>query len=230
MEYINNENFQFVIVEVKGYKKYGFDMRNIKQNETAENIVSNNWTYASMEDNINGWKIARELPSWVKGHVDWHKFVQKENQLSDNDIDNIEDKEEYEYKYEDDEEQNFNLKQNSSESDDDEYEDKSSKKGEHFENILDNNKSEEDINKLQKRKSNKTDKSNEDILSSEDDYNEHNKRICTSLPKSFNENIESEEDNNNNESYISRITSTDMDSRNNHFDNLFDSNFMSNFE
>lgn len=220
MEFVDNENFQYVIVEVTCFTTYGFDMKNIKQHEIAEDIVSQSWTYTSIEDKIIGWKIAKELPSWSKGVAAWLKFVQNDDQSSDA----SEEKEESEYNYEDDDEDklndhnkfNINLKQDSSDSDEDGYDDKAIRKGNKFEYIANTNESEED---------------NQYILSSEDNYNEQNKRICTSRSKSFVENIESEEDNNN--SYISKITSVGTNNQygigNNQFNKVFDDDFMTKY-
>jgi len=210
MEFVNNKNFQFVIVEVNSCTTYGFDMKNIKQHEIAEDIVSQSWNYTSIEEKITGWKIAKELPSWVEGVAAWHKFVRNEDESSDAN----EDKEEYEYNYEDEDEDklndynkpNINLKQDSSDSDEDGYDDKVIRKGNKFDyNMADTNESEE-----------------------EDNYNEQNKRICTSRPKSFSKNIDSDED--NNKSYISKITSVGTDNQfvigNNQFNKVFDDDFI----
>ena len=114
-------------MEVNSCTTYGFDMKNIKQHEIVEDIVSQSWNYTSMEEKIIGWKFAKELPSCVEGVDAWHKFVRNEDQSSDANKDK---KEEYEYNYEDEDKlndynkPNINLKQDSSDSDEDGYDDK----------------------------------------------------------------------------------------------------------
>lgn len=56
---------------------FGFDLSNDTEYDIAEKITLDNWFYISINDLIRGWKVAKDLPSWVKKVNSWHKFVQK---------------------------------------------------------------------------------------------------------------------------------------------------------
>ena len=77
IEYVKNEKFRFLIVENIDSAMFGFDLSNVAEYDIAENIISDTWTYSSIKDLIRGWKVAKDLPSWVKKVNAWHKFVQK---------------------------------------------------------------------------------------------------------------------------------------------------------
>lgn len=59
---------------------FGFDLSNDTEYDIAENIITDNWCYISINDLIRGWKVAKDLPSWVKKVSAWHKFVKKAEQ------------------------------------------------------------------------------------------------------------------------------------------------------
>lgn len=56
---------------------FGFDLSNDTEYDIAENIIIENWSYIIIKDLIRGWKVAKDLPSWVKKVNSWNKFVQK---------------------------------------------------------------------------------------------------------------------------------------------------------
>ncbi len=118
-------------MEVTGRKWYGFDMKNKNKNEIADEIV-NGWLYCNMEEKTIGWKIAKDLPSWVKDWADWTKYehlvTQKEtaSHCRSSDIDEDKDKDKYVYSKEkendytyDDNEGIINFEQNSVDSNED---------------------------------------------------------------------------------------------------------------
>ncbi len=58
------------------------------ERKTAKEIVLGNWTVlANAGEFVIGWKVAKELPSWVNDAVAWEGFVVKTMQqgLEDSD-------------------------------------------------------------------------------------------------------------------------------------------------
>ncbi len=57
-------------------KYYGFNLKNKLERKTAKEIVLGNWTMvANADEYVIGWKVAKELPSWVNNAVAWEGFV-----------------------------------------------------------------------------------------------------------------------------------------------------------
>ncbi len=55
---------------------YGFNLNNKPEKKTALEIVSGNWTVlVNVDEYVIGWKVAKELPSWVNNAVAWEGFV-----------------------------------------------------------------------------------------------------------------------------------------------------------
>ena len=110
-EFVNNEEFHFLIVEVVDGNWYAFDMKIENEKETADDIVREKWLYATIEDDIIGWKVAKVRPLRSKDAAAWSKFVQSsENANVKNDNDDIED--DYEKAEDDsfeDDEDNFGI-------------------------------------------------------------------------------------------------------------------------
>lgn len=77
IEYVKIEKFRFLIVENIDSAMFGFDLSNDTEYDIAENIITDNWCYSSINDLIRGWKVAKDLPSWVKKVSAWHKFEKK---------------------------------------------------------------------------------------------------------------------------------------------------------
>jgi hypothetical protein len=51
---------------------YGFKLKNILERKTAKEIILGNWTKLVNADEYEiGWKVAKELPSWVNNAVAW---------------------------------------------------------------------------------------------------------------------------------------------------------------
>ncbi len=55
---------------------YGFTLKNKLEKKTAKAIVLGNWTVlVNADEFVTGWKVAKELPSWVNNDVAWVGFV-----------------------------------------------------------------------------------------------------------------------------------------------------------
>ncbi len=55
---------------------FGFNLKNKLERKTAKEIVSGNWTVlVNVDEYVIGWKVAKELPSWVNNAVAWEGFV-----------------------------------------------------------------------------------------------------------------------------------------------------------
>jgi hypothetical protein len=90
-EFVNNEEFNFLIVEVVNGNLYAFDMKIENEKETADDIVRENWLYTTIEDDIIGWKVAKVRPLRSKNAAAWSKFVESsENAKVKDDNDDIE--------------------------------------------------------------------------------------------------------------------------------------------
>ena len=110
-EFVNNEEFNFLIVEVVNGNLYAFDMKIENEKETADDIVREKWQYSTVEDDIIGWKVAKVRPLWSKNAAAWSKFVESsENAKVKDDNDDIEN--DYEKAEDDsfeDDEDNFGI-------------------------------------------------------------------------------------------------------------------------
>ncbi len=55
---------------------YGFNLKNKLEKKTEKEIVLSNWTVlVNAGEFVTGWKVAKELPSWVNNAVAWEGFV-----------------------------------------------------------------------------------------------------------------------------------------------------------
>jgi len=110
-EFVNNEEFNFLIVEVVNGNLYAFDMKIENEKETADDIVREKWQYSTVEDDIIGWKVAKVRPLRSKNAAAWSKFVESsENAKVKDDNDDIEN--DYEKAEDDsfeDDEDNFGI-------------------------------------------------------------------------------------------------------------------------
>jgi hypothetical protein len=229
-EFINNEDFKFLVVEVIGGKWFGFNMKKNEEKEIAEDIVSDSWSVCTMEESIIGWKVAKKRPSWVKNVFEWHKFVRRveQNNLSSDSDENEDNDEENDEEYSDNE-RNLNLEQDSNDSIEYENDNEPRRRGSHSESLDDfNDDSGEDNNKSYKHDENSE---------SEEDTKDSYKHKTTSTRKPNNNKNENEED--SVESYkhydeISKITPADMgakfDANDNMFEKLLGGDFISKFD
>ncbi len=65
-----------MVLESINDKYYGFNLKNKLERKTAKEIVSGNWTVlVNADEFVIGWKVAKELPSWVNNAVAWEGFV-----------------------------------------------------------------------------------------------------------------------------------------------------------
>jgi hypothetical protein len=64
------------VLESINDKYYGFNLKMKLERTTAKEIVLGNWTVLVNADKfVFGWKVAKELPSWVNDGVAWKGFV-----------------------------------------------------------------------------------------------------------------------------------------------------------
>jgi hypothetical protein len=55
---------------------YCFNLKNKLEWKTTKEIVLGNWTVVfDADEYVIGWKVAKELPSWVNNSVAWDGFV-----------------------------------------------------------------------------------------------------------------------------------------------------------
>lgn len=229
-EFINKEDFKFLVVEVNGGKWFGFNMKNNDEKEIAEDILSDNWRLCTMEEYIIGWKIAKKKPSWAKNVFEWHKFVRQMEQkdLSSDIDDNENDEEDYDEDYSDNQ-RNLNLKQDSNYSIEGENDNEPRHSGSNSESIDDyTDDSGEDNNKSHKHV---------ESSESEEDSKKSYKHNTTSTRKQNIEKKTNEEDSaesNKDLDDISKITPSDMGAKFEDADSMFEkllgNDFKSNFD
>ena len=221
-------------------------MRDSFQRDMVEEIVSQFWTYAYIQDRINGWKIVKNLPEWALDHKSWTRFVKNEEQdtnMQHEDksifVHNKEEpyqyessnsdkynKKEYRMPFSNTNDYNSNYKQDTSDSEEYEDEVNSSKKGEN----------DSYHNDTRKRDHKKAFKSNNDIYTNNEHKNDYNNLVRTSRFKSNEERyVEIDDENSvynnedNNELNNSKIMSVKTDC-NYQFEGLFDGDFRTKVE
>lgn len=94
-KYIEDEKFNYFIVESCELKCFGFNLKKKHQHEAVDQLIQDANIFA-----INGWKVARRIPKWVNGFDEFLKFTEDNWNLeekyeyhSENDInDNVEKK------------------------------------------------------------------------------------------------------------------------------------------
>jgi hypothetical protein len=95
-EYIEEEKFNYFIVESCELKSFGFNLKKKHQREAVYQILQDANIFF-----FNGWKVARQIPKWVNSFDEFLKFMEdnwdiddKYEYHSENDMnDNVEKKE-----------------------------------------------------------------------------------------------------------------------------------------
>jgi hypothetical protein len=77
LKFVGDEQFKYLLVlESINDIYYGFNLKNKLERKTAKEIVLGNWKVVDNADEyVIGWKVAKELPSWVNNAVAWEGFV-----------------------------------------------------------------------------------------------------------------------------------------------------------
>ncbi len=72
MEYINSENFKYLVIEASHGNYYGFIIKVKKEQAYATKIVN-----PDKHDNfmVVGWKVSKKLPKWVHNTDSWIDFI-----------------------------------------------------------------------------------------------------------------------------------------------------------
>ena len=94
-KYIEDEKFNYFIVESCELKCFGFNLKKKHQREAVDQLIQDANIFA-----FTGWKVARRIPKWVNGFDEFLKFTEDNWNLeekyeyhSENDInDNVEKK------------------------------------------------------------------------------------------------------------------------------------------
>jgi hypothetical protein len=72
MEYKENENFNYFVIESSHGDYYGFNLKVKKERTYATKIVSPEEHDDFM---IVGWKVAKKLPKWIHNANSWIDFI-----------------------------------------------------------------------------------------------------------------------------------------------------------
>jgi hypothetical protein len=79
MRYLNlseDEQFKYLVLESINDKYYGFNLKMKLERKTANKIGLGNWmVHVNADKFVTGWKVVKELPSWVNDAVAWEGFV-----------------------------------------------------------------------------------------------------------------------------------------------------------
>ena len=81
MEYMNNENFQYLVIEASHGNFYGFNLKITMEQKDAMKIVSPDERDDFM---VVGWNVAKKLPSWVCNANSWSDFMNRKYDDDDN--------------------------------------------------------------------------------------------------------------------------------------------------
>jgi hypothetical protein len=74
LKFIKDEQFNLMLESIND-KNYGFNLKMKLERKTAKEIVSGNWTVLiNAYEFVIGWKVAKELLSWVNDAVAWEGF------------------------------------------------------------------------------------------------------------------------------------------------------------
>ena len=103
-EYIEEEKFNYFIVESCELKSFGFNLKKKHQREAVYQILQDANIFF-----FNGWKVARQIPKWVNSFDEFLKFMEDNWDIDDK----------YEYHSENDMNDNVEKKRNDDEIDDD---------------------------------------------------------------------------------------------------------------
>jgi hypothetical protein len=78
LKFVKDEQFKYLESIDNNY--YGFNLKNKLEGETAKEIVLGNWTVlVNADEYVIGWKVAKELPSWVNNTVAWEGVIDIED-------------------------------------------------------------------------------------------------------------------------------------------------------
>ncbi len=76
LKFVEDEQFKYLVLESIYDKYYGFNLKMKLERKTAKEIVLSNWTVlVNADEFVIGWKVVKELPSWVNDAVAWEGFV-----------------------------------------------------------------------------------------------------------------------------------------------------------
>ena len=78
IKYKVDDDFAYLVIESCNYQFYWFNPRNKEEKYQATNIVRNSDWY------VVGWKVSRELPSWVKHANYWTDEIVEKNIIEEN--------------------------------------------------------------------------------------------------------------------------------------------------
>jgi hypothetical protein len=73
IKYKDDDDFAYLVIEASNDQFYGFNPKNKEENNQAKNIVRDSDWY------VVGWKVSRELPSWVKKANYWTDKIFEKN-------------------------------------------------------------------------------------------------------------------------------------------------------
>jgi hypothetical protein len=76
LKFVKDEQFKYFMLESINDNYHGFNLKNKLERKTAKEIVLGNWTVlVNADEYVIGWKVAKELSSWVNNAVAWEGFV-----------------------------------------------------------------------------------------------------------------------------------------------------------
>ena len=72
MDYTENENFKYLVIEASHGNYYGFNLKVKKERTYAMNIVN---PVEQINFMVVGWKVLKTLPKWIHNANSWVVFI-----------------------------------------------------------------------------------------------------------------------------------------------------------
>jgi hypothetical protein len=76
LKFVEDEQFKYLVLESVNDNYYGFNLKNKLARKTSKEIVLGNWmVLVDADEYVIGWKVAKNIPSWVNNAIAWKGFV-----------------------------------------------------------------------------------------------------------------------------------------------------------
>jgi hypothetical protein len=76
IKFTEEDEMKYLIVEYSSGKYFGFKLRESNERTSAISIVQDKDEFMVM-----GWKVAKVIPTWVHGFVDWNNLMTSYNAM-----------------------------------------------------------------------------------------------------------------------------------------------------
>jgi hypothetical protein len=84
LKFTEEDEMKYLIVEHSSGKYFGFNLHESDKHSTAFSIVQDKDEFMVM-----GWKVAKVIPTWVLGFVDWNNLITSYNATLSQDVEMV---------------------------------------------------------------------------------------------------------------------------------------------